>query len=258
LSRKKLRVVVPVVVACLVGGAASAVAASRSHTAVPKAYKLAAALKGPGAGTFVGKLAVTGTKGSLAWSVALRPSGPAKSAQIRLGATGAGKLLVSLCAPCTAAAHGTKLVTGTALTSIAGNHSAVVVTTAKGTLRGPAKATPTAPPTGGTGGGFTVTPTPALIAQGKALVEQFSCVGCHTITGAKSTGPTWKGLAGSNVHTTGGVVTATDQYLLDAITDPATLKVVGYDPGVMAEVIAPGAVSDKQAAAIIAYIKTLK
>jgi len=36
------------------------------------------------------------------------------------------------------------------------------------------------------------------------------------------------------------------------------LKVQGYDSGVMSEVIPPGTVSNAQARAIVAYIKSLK
>ena len=53
-------------------------------------------------------------------------------------------------------------------------------------------------------------------------------------------------------------VIATDAYLIRVITDPSTLKVKGYDSGVMSEVIAPGTVSDAEARDIVAYIKSLK
>ena len=49
-----------------------------------------------------------------------------------------------------------------------------------------------------------VAATPALVAQGKTLSNKFGCEGCHTLTGEKSTGPTWKGLAGRNVRLTTG------------------------------------------------------
>lgn len=105
----------------------------------------------------------------------------------------------------------------------------------------------------------TVVVTPALVAKGKAIVKAKGCGGCHTITGAKSTGPTWKGLAGSKVHlTTGKTIVATDAYLIGVITDPTTLQVEGYDASIMTEMIPPGSVSTAQAKEIVAYIKTLK
>ncbi len=109
------------------------------------------------------------------------------------------------------------------------------------------------------GGGVVVPVTPALVAAGKKASESFSCEGCHTTNGTKSTGPTWKGLAGSKQKLMdGSTAIATDSYLIGIITDPSTAKVAGYDSGVMAEAIAPGQVSDAQARAIVAYIKTLK
>jgi cytochrome c2 len=258
MSKKRLRVLVPAVLAgCLAGGVASGLAASHGHEAAPqKTYRVSATLKGTGAATglFSGNLTARGTTGTLAWKLTLRPSGTASSAQIRVGLTGAGKVLARLCAPCSVSAHGTKAVSGTALTTIVNGHVAVVVLTkSSGTLRGRAKATLVV------AGNIVVPVTPALVAKGKALVANFSCEGCHTINGQQSTGPTWKGLAGSKVHLTDGTtIIATDSYLIGAITDPSTLKVEGYDSGVMSEVIAPGAISNAQAEAIVAYIKTIK
>ena len=85
------------------------------------------------------------------------------------------------------------------------------------------------------------------------------CTGCHTLDGTKSTGPTWKGLAGSKVHQTDGTtITATDSYLVNVIEDPTILKVVGYDPSLMASYVPPGSISHSQAIALAAYIKTIK
>lgn len=116
-----------------------------------------------------------------------------------------------------------------------------------------------APSTGGGGGGVTVPVTPAAIAAGKKYSAKYSCTGCHSIDGSKSTGPTWKGLSGSTVRLIGGGTTkATDSYLITVITDPGQLKVAGFDPGVMQEAIPAGEVTDAEAKAIVAYIKSLK
>ena len=58
--------------------------------------------------------------------------------------------------------------------------------------------------------------------------------------------------------TDGTTITATDTYLVRVIQDPTTLKVVGYDPSLMASYIPPGSISRSQAIALTAYIKTLK
>ena len=99
--------------------------------------------------------------------------------------------------------------------------------------------------------------TPKLVAQGKALSDQFGCEACHTLTGAKSSGPTWKGLAGRNVRlTTGQVVKATDGYLINAIVQPDAEIVEGYSSGIMSTAI--GNIPLAQAKAIVAFIKSLK
>ena len=258
MSGKRLRVVVPTVaVAAALVAAASAFAATRAHAANPqKTYAVSATLTGTGAvsGLFSAKFATAGSTGKLTWKLSLKPTGPATSAQIR-----AGSASVTLCKPCSSGAHGVKSIAGAALKAIvAGKARLTIVPKKGGPLTGTLRASASGG-SGGSGGTITVTPTPALIAKGKSLVENYSCGGCHTIDGTKSTGPTWKGLAGAKQHlTTGGTAVATDSYLVGVITDPSTLKVAGYDAGVMAEVIPPGHISQAEAEAIVAYIKTLK
>src|SRR5579883_1602045 len=41
--------------------------------------------------------------------------------------------------------------------------------------------------------------TPALVAQGKTLYAADGCSACHSLDGSRGAGPTWKGLAGSQV-----------------------------------------------------------
>jgi hypothetical protein len=258
--RKSMRLVAPAVaVAALIGGVASGFAASRAHqgASVLKTYKVSAALKSTSAsGTLSGTLSSSGSKGTLVWKIALKPSSTASAAEIRVGSTGSGTLLVRLCAPCAASAHGTKIVSSTAVTAVvAGRAGAVVRTSAHGALTGKVKATLT---TGG-GTGLTIVPTPALVAKGKTLTANHSCNGCHTIDGTKSSGPTWKGLAGSKVHLMNGkTITATDSYLVGVIEDPSTLQVSGFDPALMQSMVPPGSISQANAIAIVAYIKTLK
>jgi cytochrome c oxidase subunit 2 len=104
-----------------------------------------------------------------------------------------------------------------------------------------------------------VTTTPALIARGKTLSDRYSCEGCHTLDGSMSTGPTWKGLAGSRVRLTSGkTVTATDGYLIWAIINPDAEVVEGYSSGLMTTLISPGAISLADTKALVAYIKSVK
>jgi cytochrome c oxidase subunit II len=99
----------------------------------------------------------------------------------------------------------------------------------------------------------------ASAAQGKKLYTSLGCQGCHTLDGAKSAGPTFKGLAGSQVKLTNGqTVTANDDYLAESITDPDKDIVSGFSAGIMSSVIKPGQVSQTDAASLVAFIKTVK
>ncbi len=100
----------------------------------------------------------------------------------------------------------------------------------------------------------------ALIAQGgpdagKALVAQNGCGGCHSIDGTKLTGPTWRGLFGSQVKfTDGSTVTADEAYLTRCIVDPGSIHLLGFQPGIMPKFN----LTDAQVKSIVAYIATLK
>jgi mono/diheme cytochrome c family protein len=218
----------------------------------PKRYRLTAVLKASGAsGRLSGTLTRNGSAGTITWKLALEPAKPATRAVVRSTVSSRSRLLITLCHPCRVGAHGTRRIAGAALATTAAGRAGVIVQVGKRTLRGTLAAA--------AAGGSTGPPSAALVAKGKALVKHFGCAGCHTITGAKSTGPTWKGLYGSKVHETDGkTVIADESYLIGVITDPSTLKVAGYDSGIMAEVIPPGDVSTVQAEAIAAYIETLK
>ncbi|MBA2615061.1 MAG: cytochrome c [Actinobacteria bacterium] len=96
-------------------------------------------------------------------------------------------------------------------------------------------------------------------ADGKKLYASLGCQGCHTLEGAKSVGPTFKGLYNSERKLTdGSTVTADDAYLLQSITDPDKQIVAGFQPGVMSSVIKPGQVSPSDAKSLVEFIKTVK
>lgn len=106
------------------------------------------------------------------------------------------------------------------------------------------------------------TACPGIAATGKGgegLYASLGCQGCHSLDGSKSTGPTFKGLAGSQVQLTNGkTVTADDKYLLDSIIDPDLDIVKGYQPGVMTSVIKKGQVPKDQAQQLVDFIKQQK
>ena len=70
--------------------------------------------------------------------------------------------------------------------------------------------------------------------RGAKWAEQFGCVGCHSIDGSPSVGPTWLGLFGrEEALTDGSTVTADEQYLLRSILEPSAQVVEGFPDGVM-------------------------
>ena len=97
----------------------------------------------------------------------------------------------------------------------------------------------------------------ASVALGKALYQQKGCVGCHSLDGtaAGKTGPTFKGLYGSDVMLTTGVTRkANDDYLRRAILDPAREIVKGFEPGMPTF---RGVLNDAEVESLIRYIKSL-
>jgi cytochrome c oxidase subunit II len=93
----------------------------------------------------------------------------------------------------------------------------------------------------------------AQAAQGKQLARDKACTACHTATGGKSEGPTWKGLAGSNVRLAdGSTVVADDAYLARSIKEPRAQIVQGYKTAMPTTPM-----TDAEIAAVTAYIKAL-
>ena len=95
------------------------------------------------------------------------------------------------------------------------------------------------------------------MAMGQQLYDSLGCSGCHSINGAKSVGPTFKGVYGSKVQLSNGqTVTANDAYLLESIMDPDKQITQGFPKGVMSASIPPGSVSEAKAKALVAFIKS--
>jgi mono/diheme cytochrome c family protein len=141
-----------------------------------------------------------------------------------------------------------KIVTGADAASVAAYVASVAGT---GAASQGAPPTLTSPPATGGGGG--------LAAMGAKLYESLGCSSCHTLTGAKSIGPTYKGLFGSKVQLSNGqTVTANDAYLLESILDPDKQIVKGFPKGVMSATIPPGSVPIANAKALVAFIKSKK
>jgi cytochrome c551/c552 len=103
---------------------------------------------------------------------------------------------------------------------------------------------------------------PALVSQGQQLASQLGCTACHTATGQQSTGPTWKGLAGSERQLDNGqTVIADDEYLKESILQPDAKIVRGFSRGIMASAVSAAESQIQQGNnldALVAYIKSLK
>lgn len=93
---------------------------------------------------------------------------------------------------------------------------------------------------------------------GQTLSQNTGCIGCHSVDGKPSVGPTWKGLAGSQVTLSdGSTVTVDDAYLRESIINPNAKVRQGAAPGVMPQNY-KNQLTDEQITDIIEYIKTLR
>lgn len=96
----------------------------------------------------------------------------------------------------------------------------------------------------------------AAAARGETLSMDTGCLACHTVDGTPSTGPTWKGLAGSSRPLASGeTVDADTIYLTLSIMDPTNQVVAGFDPVMpttYADQLSEGEISD-----LVEYIQSL-
>jgi len=98
-------------------------------------------------------------------------------------------------------------------------------------------------------------PCPSQVAadQGAKLYTTKGCVACHTTTGARLVGPSWKGIYGKDVSTDHGQVVVDDAYIKESIQKPQAKIVMNYTSVQMPQF----GLSDLQVDALIAYLKTL-
>ena len=92
---------------------------------------------------------------------------------------------------------------------------------------------------------------------GARWVEQYGCTACHSFDGTQIVGPTWQGLAGSQVPLAdGSSVLADEAYLQSSILDPNDQIHEGFQPNVMPVNFAEQ-LTEEQILEIIAFIQSL-
>ena len=89
--------------------------------------------------------------------------------------------------------------------------------------------------------------------QGRIIAESNGCLGCHSVDGSASVGPTWKGLFGKTESLEdGNQVVVDEDYLKESIVDANATIVAGYTP-----MMPSYSLSDEEMKALIEYTKGL-
>jgi cytochrome c oxidase subunit 2 len=95
------------------------------------------------------------------------------------------------------------------------------------------------------------------VERGQKWYVTFGCNACHSLDGSAMTGPTWKGLYGSQVTLAdGSTVTADDAYIIESIRNPGTQLVEGFQNIMPAGI--GSTITDQQIQDLIALLKSLK
>lgn len=98
------------------------------------------------------------------------------------------------------------------------------------------------------GGGLT---GPAAV--GEELAQSYNCTSCHSTDGSTSTGPTWRGIWGTQVELADGQRAAVDDdYIRRSISEPSDQVVDGFSP-----IMPAFDLDDDELAALSAYIRSL-
>ncbi len=90
---------------------------------------------------------------------------------------------------------------------------------------------------------------------GELLVARHGCAACHSVTGVKVVGPSFKDLYGFEFDVEGGGrALADDAYIRESILDPNISVIAGYQP-----IMTPyeGKLTDREIDAITTWLKTL-
>ncbi|MCA9705719.1 MAG: cytochrome c oxidase subunit II [Myxococcales bacterium] len=99
-------------------------------------------------------------------------------------------------------------------------------------------------------------PNEPLPVFGERIYKKRGCNACHSTDGSPKVGPSWKALWGKNESTDKGSVTVDDNYITESIWEPNAQIVSGFEGVKMPSY--KGQLDEKQIAALIEYMKTLK
>jgi cytochrome c oxidase subunit II len=98
--------------------------------------------------------------------------------------------------------------------------------------------------------------TMPLPEVGKLVYENRGCATCHSLTGERGQGPSWKGIYGKmETMTDGSQQLVNENYIRESVLDPHKHIVQGY------EAVMPtykGLLRDRELMGVIEYIKTVK
>lgn len=93
----------------------------------------------------------------------------------------------------------------------------------------------------------------ALERRGLGIAQDRGCLGCHSTSGDSGLGPTWQGLAGSDVELEGGeIVIADREYLERSIRDPGADRRAGQGGSMPSFDL-----EDDEVDALLAYLEAL-
>ena len=99
-------------------------------------------------------------------------------------------------------------------------------------------------------------PPGSLVALGAHVYEAKGCIACHTVDGTPRVGPSFLHDYGTQVALADGrTVTMDDAYIRESILDPRAKARPGYPPAMPTF---DGMISDKELAAVTAYIRSLR
>lgn len=93
------------------------------------------------------------------------------------------------------------------------------------------------------------------LERGKALYTSKGCIGCHTIDGNRTVGPSWKGIWGEQITLgDGSKVTVDENYIRESIVNPTAKTRPGFPPSMPVF----DTLSEADIGGLIEYIKSLK